>query len=177
MLKNKVRLILKYMPVIEVMQTYSYTNNKDIKLSFDVPGIQMRTATPTDISFIISNTDRNIKQRVIDNQVCYVAVEDDQVCSYLWISQGGFYPRHSEYLVPVPPDTMYIYDVFTFYEHRGRGIYKHLLSYILHLYRKSALCIINKRNVPSIKQFKRNGFVLSDSHIYLKFYKKIVRLG
>lgn len=99
-------------------------------------------------------------------QQCYVAVGNERLLGYAWVTTSPCQVSEIGFLLSVPQGAVYIYDCYVMPDSRGRGLYQALLQQILVDYRRPrrprrfrAACIAAEPgNAASIRGIRRAGF-------------------
>jgi GNAT superfamily N-acetyltransferase len=108
-------------------------------------------------------TDRHLFQsRLARGEEFWTAQHDNRIVSYCWATQEPVEIGEIRCTVRPRGDEIYLYDAFTFEEHRGRNLYPALLHCILKSSRdaglRRALIFVMSDNTPSIRGVTKAGF-------------------
>ncbi len=108
-------------------------------------------------------TDRHLFQsRLNRGEEFWTAQCNNRIVSYCWATQEPVEIGEVRCTVRPRSDEIYLYDAFTFEEHRGRNLYPALLHCILKHSRdaglRRALIFVMSDNVPSIRGVTKAGF-------------------
>ncbi len=108
-------------------------------------------------------TDRYLFQSRLDrDEEFWTAQRDNRIVSYCWATQDPVKIGEIHCSVRPRGDEIYLYDAFTFEEHRGRNLYPALLHHILIHSRdaglRRALIFVMSDNTPSIRGVTKAGF-------------------
>jgi len=106
------------------------------------------------------------ERRFDKGEICFGAFVRQELVHFLWVKLDGIARTDREsFEYKVPPNEIYVYDVFTQPNYRGQSIYGRTLYHIHKLYREASDTkidtigvIINYENLPSIIAHERNGF-------------------
>ncbi|MDH3604590.1 MAG: GNAT family N-acetyltransferase [Candidatus Tectomicrobia bacterium] len=109
-------------------------------------------------------TDRHLFQGRLDRgEAFWTAQQADRIVSYCWVTRDAVEIGEIRCLVRPRPDEVYLYDAFTFEEHRGRNLYPALMYRILEHSREAgrrrALIFVMSDNIASIRGVQKAGFV------------------
>ncbi len=109
-------------------------------------------------------TDRHLFQGRLDRgEAFWVATQSERIVSYCWVTRNAVEIGEVRCVVRPRPDEIYLYDAFTFEEHRGRNLYPALLYRILDQGREAgmrrALIFVMSDNIASIRGVEKAGFV------------------
>ena len=73
--------------------------------------------------------DKDFPERgALPGRECYVAVCDDDIAGYAWVSADSLHVDEIACTLPLAPDEVFIYDCFVDEAHRGKGIYPLMLQ-------------------------------------------------
>ncbi len=108
-------------------------------------------------------TDRHLFQsRLNRGEEFWTAQRDNRSVVYCWATQEPVEIGEIRCTVKSRSDEIYLYDAFTFEEHRGRNLYPALLHHILkHSHDaglRRALIFVMSDNTPSIRGVTKAGF-------------------
>lgn len=108
-------------------------------------------------------TDRYLFRARLDRgEEFWTAQRDNRIVSYCWATQEPVEIGEIRCTVKPRADEIYLYDAFTFEEHRGRNLYPALLHCILKHNRdaglRRALIFVMSDNTPSIRGVTKAGF-------------------
>jgi ribosomal protein S18 acetylase RimI-like enzyme len=108
-------------------------------------------------------TDRHLfRSRLDRGEEFWTAQRDNRIVSYCWATQEPVEIGEIRCTVKSRSDEIYLYDAFTFEEHRGRNLYPALLHNILQHSRdaglRRALIFVMSDNTPSIRGVTKAGF-------------------
>lgn len=108
-------------------------------------------------------TDRNLFQARLDRgEEFWTAQRDNRIVSYCWATNEPVEIGEIRCTVKPRADEIYLYDAFTFDEHRGRNLYPALLYRILQNSRdagvRRALIFVMSDNIASIRGVTKAGF-------------------
>lgn len=67
-------------------------------------------------------------RRALPGRQCYVAVRDDDIAGYAWVSSDSLHVDEIACTLPLAADEVFIYDCFVDEAHRGEGIYPAMLE-------------------------------------------------
>ncbi len=108
--------------------------------------------------------DRLTKVRFGRDEMCFVAIHDGHVVSYIWGSRGKVGVEEIMMAVDIAPTEIYLYDAFTLEPWRGRNLYPAVLQRALEfggiLGLKRSTIFVEARNTPSIRGVTKAGFTL-----------------
>jgi len=109
-------------------------------------------------------TDRHLFQERLDRgEAFWTAQQADRVVSYCWATRDAVEIGEIRSLIRPRPDEVYLYDAFTFEEHRGRNLCAALLYRMLEHCREAglrrALIFVMSDNIASIRSVQKAGFV------------------
>ena len=108
--------------------------------------------------------DRLTKVRFGRDEMCFVAIHDGHVVSYIWGSRGKVGVEEIMMAVDIAPTEIYLYDAFTLEPWRGRNLYPAVLQRALEfggiLDLKRSTIFVEAKNTPSIRGVTKAGFNL-----------------
>ena len=124
-----------------------------------------------------------VRQRFDAERRCFVALVDDAIASYGWVSHGIESIGELERSLHMTPDEAYIWDCATLPPYRGQHLYCALLDHIV-----TTLCRDGTRriwigasldNTPSIRGFAAAGFqpVLTLTYLRLLGIRRVWMAG
>lgn len=103
-----------------------------------------------------------IIERLYRNQKCFIGKYENKIIYYTWVDFLNI-KVENRYEIPLDGKSAYIYDGFTDFKYRNRGISKQCLYYISNYLRdkgyEKCFIAVSKGNIPSIKSIKKAGFV------------------
>jgi RimJ/RimL family protein N-acetyltransferase len=121
-------------------------------------------------------TDRRLADfaaRLRTGRVAGIALVDDRVCGYGWLSQQTEVDTTCGIEIAPGKDEGYIYDGFIFSSYRGRRMYGPLLSWRLNWLRKQgcqkAYSIVFSDNAAALTAHRRVGFNTCAQIRFVKF--------
>lgn len=108
-----------------------------------------------------------IEGRLRVGERCYVARSSSgELCAYLWCAPGDRVVRYRSWTVPLAKSDVYIRDVLTLPEYRGRGVAPRLLAWVGDSLASQCVtrmsAIIRSWNLSSLAAFKSAGFHLEE---------------
>lgn len=104
-----------------------------------------------------------LQQRFAEKDHGAVAVVDGKIVAYSWFSEKPFYfeGRH-RYNIPIPPDSMYGYDLYIHPKYRMSGLWIKFMIYLADLMKKSGrvsiISMVDYGNRNSMNTHIRFGF-------------------
>jgi hypothetical protein len=140
----------------------------------DIAGVYFEEATQRDFDMIIRlNSDRPnnfIRTRTENREICYVArTSDANLLAYFWVAPGKRVFGYRSEKFSIKAHDVYIRDIKTLPEQRGRGITPKFLEWIdyelFNKGKKSMWAAINCLNYSSQRAFKKAGFYV-DRELY-----------
>ncbi len=109
-------------------------------------------------------TDRYLFQARFDRgELVWTAHDDaDKIVSYCWVTRKSVEIGEIGCVISPRADEIYLYDAFTFAEHRGQNLYPAVLQRVLEHSRdaglRRALIFVMSDNVASIRGVRKAGF-------------------
>lgn len=117
--------------------------------------------------------------RISDPSVTsFVVIEGENICGYFHLNNSIIHDSLINYKDKLPVNTVYLFDDYTFFEHRGKGVHSfsiyERLNYCKRNKFKYAKTHILSGNKYSEKAYLKNGFRKTASIKYFNFiiYKK-----
>jgi GNAT superfamily N-acetyltransferase len=125
---------------------------------------------------------RDILERMEAGRRCFVAVVNDKIASYAWVSLGCEHVGELERVFTLAKGDRYIWDCATVPEQRGRRLYTALLSYILSILREERVHRVwigaSRDNCPSLQGIVHAGFKPAVTTHYVRLWRfRYLRLG
>jgi RimJ/RimL family protein N-acetyltransferase len=103
-------------------------------------------------------------------EVCFTAIHEGKVVSYIWGSRGKVGVEEISMAVETAPSEIYLYDAFTLEPWRGKNLYptvlRRALEYGRELGLERATIFVDSRNTPSIRGVTKAGFILFQTLLY-----------
>ncbi len=110
-------------------------------------------------------------------EICFIAIHEGKVVSYIWGSRGKVGVEEIDMAVETAPKEIYLYDAFTLEPWRGNNLYPAVLRRALEYGRDLGLqrttIFVEARNIPSIRGVTKAGFILFQTLLY----KRILGFG
>jgi L-amino acid N-acyltransferase YncA len=112
-------------------------------------------------------------KRFAAGDYCLLAIQDDKAVGYAWFSAR---PEHIEerygYRFQIPPDSLYVYDVFVDPSQRRRGFWRQLMAKAGEILKKEErrriIAHIEYGNHASMQAHRNYGFIPVSSWFYIK---------
>ena len=107
---------------------------------------------------------RLVDRRFGRDEICFVAIHEGYVVSYIWGSRGKVGVEEISLAVKTAPGEIYLYDAFTLEPWRGKNLYPSVLQRALEYGRDLKLdrstIFVEAKNTPSIRGVTKAGFTL-----------------
>ena len=111
------------------------------------------------------------EQRFEEKEHAAVAVVDGKIVAYSWFSEKPFhFEDHHQYNLPIPPDSIYGYDLYIHPKYRMSGLWVKFMIYLADLMKKSG-------RVSIITMVEYGNFISMNTHIRFGFTPlRVVRI-
>lgn len=130
-----------------------------------------------ELTRISQSAEKNfIENRINNDENCYVAKHNGQICFYSWISTGERIIHCDCKKIPIGKDEVYIRDCRTVAMFRGKNIAPYFYNYISDVFSKKgfkrAVAYIVDENYASIRSFEKAGFSIYEKARFIRpFFK------
>ena len=108
--------------------------------------------------------ERMVERRFDRGEICFVAIHEGSVVSYIWGSRGKVGVEEISMAVKTAPGEIYLYDAFTLEPWRGKNLYPSVLQRAIEYGRDLNLdrstIFVEAKNTPSIRGVTKAGFTL-----------------
>lgn len=109
-------------------------------------------------------SERMVERRFGRGEICFVAIHEGSVVSYIWGSRGKVGVEEIAMAVNTAPGEIYLYDAFTLEPWRGKNLYPSVLQRAIEYGRDLNLdrstIFVEAKNTPSIRGVTKAGFTL-----------------
>lgn len=132
----------------------------------DYTGYEVRYAGADDVGLMTrAGVDGQLfKHRLGRGDNCVLVLHQGRVVTWSWAATGTIFLKLSGVSIDLPPDSFFLYDIYTTPEERLKGFITTCFKYQLEHYRESNRTVIYgviaASNTPSLKTHYRMGFEL-----------------
>lgn len=132
-------------------------------------GLSFELAGPEELEFIGNHPEALSKKvyssRIRNGDRCYCLLRDGEVVCYNWVRFSSccvFCGRRTSFnFIPLSPGQVFIYDLYTYEEHRGQELAGHMKDYLMYELQSEGLSetlsIVEPANMASVKIHIRTG--------------------
>jgi len=130
---------------LEVVEDYSQLRQDDLERMFDYLGKH--------------RTEHHLRDRLEKGAKLWLLRVKHTLAAFIWSMRGNMV---EPYFVPLTPDDAVLFDVETFPDYRGKGLYPFLVEYVFNELKKQNVVRVygdaKTWNTPSLRGLAKTGF-------------------